>query len=828
MSQHRKSLYPGGQGVGASTASRKSNQVVSVASKSRVGGGRQTTIAGSRTTVLSSGSRRKIGGSEDKASVSRAPVQVIDETGADVTPLPLLHTDPNSVRQKQSNLLGDGSIGTPTDLMSQASIYQTGTVSASTFGGGPFTRSVFSQSQSGASESVVDDIAEPAAEMPSAFAQITHVREDVKEELTESDLEKMVDIKLTETDTIWMLDMPGVCVPADSDEAVTVKEQNELYKELCKTRVGNDRYVERGVTTFNEPPKLKVVQTTRINHNDIGIMATTWDMYDTYKLAEELEKAKEKEAEDEENEEEGEPKEEKTDEEKKDDSASQKEGTGITKQGTQISIMKSGLESQGTMMSTASSIFGSKESGVSAVSDVQSTGKDDILKSDSLRKDLFVMERVVNNNTYQPKQACYRGFDIIPDIDKVTKEDTMLGALEEMGPNLDRLWSFSCPLTKGRNVSCMSWNRANPDLVAIGYSQFEFTNQKGGLICCWSLKNPEYPERIYTCSSGVTAMDFSTAHANLLAVGLYDGTVAVYNVRNTINAPILDSLESSGKHTGPVWQLSWIEKERGSGDERMEVLVSISTDGRVTQWYIRKGFECADLMRLKRVTPKQGAPAIAAGKAKEKKGDALIARQAGGMCFDFSAKDSNIYLAGTEEGHIHKCSCSYNEQYLESFFGHTGPVYKIQWSPFIPDVFLSCSADWSIRLWLQDRLQPVLNFFSSTKAVHDMCWSPRSSTVFACVNEGAVEVWDLSQSTLDPIIVNTANSGVKFSSVSFSRNSESILVGDSEGQVTAFQLRCMPKPPKHQADALHKIIKSSLASQMQGSKDTKDTPKEPK
>lgn len=30
----------------------------------------------------------------------------------------------------------------PTDLMSQASIYQTGTVTASTFGGGPFTRCV--------------------------------------------------------------------------------------------------------------------------------------------------------------------------------------------------------------------------------------------------------------------------------------------------------------------------------------------------------------------------------------------------------------------------------------------------------------------------------------------------------------------------------------------------------------------------------------------------------------------------------------------------------------------------------------------------------------
>ena len=38
-------------------------------------------------------------------------------------------------------------------------------------------------------------------------------------------------------------------------------------------------------------------------------------------------------------------------------------------------------------------------------------------------------------------------------------------------------------------------------------------------------------------------------------------------------------------------------------------------------------------------------------------------------------------------------------------------------------------------------------FFSLQKAVPDVCWSPKSSTVFACVNEGAVEIWDLSQNT---------------------------------------------------------------------------------
>ena len=34
-------------------------------------------------------------------------------------------------------------------------------------------------------------------------------------------------------------------------------------------------------------------------------------------------------------------------------------------------------------------------------------------QSENFLKDLFIMERVVNLNTYQPKQALYRGFDIV-------------------------------------------------------------------------------------------------------------------------------------------------------------------------------------------------------------------------------------------------------------------------------------------------------------------------------------------------------------------------------------------------------------------------------
>lgn len=116
-----------------------------------------------------------------------------------------------------------------------------------------------------------------------------------------------------------------------------------------------------------------------------------------------------------------------------------------------------------------------------------------------------------------------------------------------------------------------------------------------------------------------------------------------------------------------MWSLKWTERERSSGgpaegDEEhpgeMEVLMSISSDGRVTQWMIRKGFESTDYLKLKRIggngpsTRSQANNAQQQQTAKsskdknepkrESKGDGLISRHAGGLCFDIWEEDKSM------------------------------------------------------------------------------------------------------------------------------------------------------------------------------------------
>lgn len=64
------------------------------------------------------------------------------------------------------------------------------------------------------------------------------------------------------------------------------------------------------------------------------------------------------------------------------------------------------------------------------------------------------------------------------------------------------LWKFYTERCKHKHVTSLCWNPQYHDLFAVGYGSFDFLHQSSGLVCCYSMKNPSYPEYVFGTDSG--------------------------------------------------------------------------------------------------------------------------------------------------------------------------------------------------------------------------------------------------------------------------------------------------------------------------------------
>lgn len=151
---------------------------------------------------------------------------------------------------------------------------------------------------------------------------------------------------------------------------------------------------------------------------------------------------------------------------------------------------------------------------------------------------------------------------------------------------------------------------------------------------------------------------------------------------------------------------------------------------------------------------------------------------------------------------------------MRSYDAHVGPVYSVQWCPFHTDLFLSCSADWTVRLWTTERSLPLLTFQTGCDDVHDARWSPSNSTVFACATAGGcVEVWDLSLSTLKPAARHT-EAGVRMTSVAFHGVDSVLAAGDSAGGVTVLSVPDAFRPGEDESEQQSRLANAMEANVM--------------
>ena len=46
-----------------------------------------------------------------------------------------------------------------------------------------------------------------------------------------------------------------------------------------------------------------------------------------------------------------------------------------------------------------------------------------------------------------------------------------------------------------------------------------------------------------------------------------------------------------------------------------------------------------------------------------------------------------------------QCSKSYSSQFLDTYDAHNMAVDAVSWNPYHTKVFMSCSSDWTVKIW---------------------------------------------------------------------------------------------------------------------------------
>ncbi|XP_075157352.1 dynein intermediate chain at 61B [Haematobia irritans] len=416
-----------------------------------------------------------------------------------------------------------------------------------------------------------------------------------------------------------------------------------------------------------------------------------------------------------------------------------------------------------------------------------------------------VMGRLLAGNNFAMTQRRYRNMDPVKaTVDKIDYKYSLksLFTISPFAPDNER-----------RAVADMCFCYSNNDILAVAYGIYSYQAAKlpeTGEVCVWSIKNPCDPERYYFYNYPVVSVEFSPYMPNLLAIGLFDGSVEVRDITKYNEPPIAISQRTTSPSVEPILAIKWI-KQASQSDDNTEIdpFLSLSQDGSVTRFHIIKSPFLLGLkqMVLERVAGKpEGLPI---GKIS----DDDISQEANPHphCLNLTKHPlhMDIYYILTDEGCIHKCSTNYQHHYLEVLKTHKGSVNCMDFSPWSPKLFLTCGNDWFIRIWMEGIFKPLITLQNMYGPYQWAGWSRTHSTVIVALNRKHCEIWDLKRSTLKPVSIHPLESSYNTLAL-FSRDGNSIAIGNERGKVFLLGFEDMPFPPHYQYDTLEKAIMNAV------------------
>ena len=338
-----------------------------------------------------------------------------------------------------------------------------------------------------------------------------------------------------------------------------------------------------------------------------------------------------------------------------------------------------------------------------------------------------------------------------------------------------------------KTVTSLDWSLKYPELLLSCYSKRtdDFAaNQKNGLIYIWSLAIRKVPEFTFTCQPEITSAIFHPYNPKLIIGGTHTGQVMIWDTRGKQTAVYKTPLGLGGGQSGVKTHTSDITCLGVIGSTNSSHIISLS-NGAICLWSINN--LSSPVKRIELKVPQQ---------KKEYEDLAEMSILSMGM----QQYDTNNLLIGSDDNNIYQISLNEDSNtrnvILNTFRGHDGPVYSIDFHPTdyfntsnFSHLFATSSADWTTKIWSkQNPLMPLITIESSNNYVYCSKWNPINASILATGDgNGYLDIFDLNKDIETPKVhCKLGNDAIN--KICWTEDGKRITVGDSAGKIQLFGL----------------------------------------
>jgi len=377
--------------------------------------------------------------------------------------------------------------------------------------------------------------------------------------------------------------------------------------------------------------------------------------------------------------------------------------------------------------------------------------------------------------------------------------------------------------SKGKLVSCIDWMTVRKGEVAVACSEplsFEERVEASGrmqpsAILIWNFIDPIHPQYVLESPMDVFCFQFNPVNQNLVAAGLLNGQVVLWDTSSMQEQvrkkekksdgddsvekviPVCKHLHASelpDSHTTTVTDLKWLGAEievtnKGKVGQNKSgecnFFATTSPDGKVMFWDIR----------VKKDLKKNEIFWIPTFKIGLTRGE--IAGDLGAFKFIFGNISSTTkFFCTSMDGEVAYCDFekpdgeTHPEHTKMVSDSHSGQVVAVERSPFFPDIILSVG-DWTFKIFKEGVSTPLISSPSADAYLVSGCWSPtRPGVIYTAKQDGTMEVWDLLDRSHEASMLSTVTS-FSITSMKFwpsTANQQLLAVGDSSGVLHIMEL----------------------------------------